>query len=62
MPKQLTRKELNRVKERALWDYHRAQQKLLSRDLFPSLLPGSRGATSPLGGLAKPASQKATKR
>jgi hypothetical protein len=62
MPKQLTRKELNRAREQALWDYHRAQQRKVQRDMFPSLQAGSRGATSPLGGQAKPAQQPRGKR
>lgn len=58
MPK-LSKQEIKR-RERELMDFHRAQQRRVEREMFPSALPGSRGAVSPLGGVAvaKPPARK----
>lgn len=58
--KKMTKEEI-REREKQLMDYHRAQQRE-AQAFFPSSLPGSRGATSPLGGLASPSSSKERKR
>ena len=60
MPK-LRKQEIKR-REQAHMDYWRAQQRTIARELFPSVLPGGRGAVSPLGGTAVPAKQPARKR
>ena len=52
MPKPRT--DAERAKEKYWAEYWRAQQNRDKRAFFPSSLPGSRGAISPLGGVAKP--------
>ena len=41
-----------REREKQLTEYWKAQQQA-KQSIFPSSLPGSRGAISPLGGIAK---------
>jgi hypothetical protein len=49
MPK-LTKQEIKR-REREWMEYHRSRQREVNA-MFPSTLPNSRGAVSPLGGVA----------
>ena len=60
MPK-LTKQEIKK-REQELMAFHRAQQRTRSGMMFTSSEAGGRGAVSPLGGVAKPASAKGTKR
>jgi len=55
----LTAKQIKK-REDELMAFWRAQQRELNA-MFPSTLPNSRGATSPLGGLAKPAPKRGSR-
>jgi hypothetical protein len=59
MPK-LTAQQIKK-REQELMAFHRGQQRRVIREMFPSSLPNSRGAVSPLGGTAVPAKQSRKK-
>jgi len=59
MPK-LSREQV-RKRERELMEHHRAQQRTVQRELFPSLQKGGRGSVSPLGGVAQPAPKRGSR-
>jgi hypothetical protein len=53
--------------DKQIWEKHqarvaRAWAELDQREMFPSTTPSSRGAVSPLGGTARPMSEKGSDR